>query len=284
MTELADLLPTSTDLGFRRARVIAVKSNSLTVDLGGGIDIACADGCNPLPNQWVWIAVQGSSMLAVAAIGGVYRQATITITAAATNTVTGLVNGVSMVVPKMGAFTPTVGAVLPLIWSADGSGVWAGSTPGTAYVPPPDGGGGTGGGGTVTTGTATYAATYSGSYLSTGWLSGYLGGGSPSAFFYGASRFRELQGRTILRARVNLTRFLGSGTVVVYGNPQAGPGGAPSLAYNGGTVNPTGWVSIPLGLANYMIAGSGTASLAFNFSGLSLNGIPSGTVQFDWQK
>lgn len=290
MTELSDLfaaLSSSTGAGLtsRSARVIAVKGRTLTVDLGGGIDIPCVSECNPVPDQWVYILSTGTSMIAVATLGGTYQQATVTVTSNATNTVTGVVNGLSRVVTKSGAFTASVGDVLPLHWSADSSGVWALATPGAAYVPPPAGGGGTSGGGGVTSGTATYPASWGGTYSETrnAWFPGDIF--NRGGYFYGASRFRELQGRTITGFRINLVRSAGSGPVSVFGNGQAVPSGIPPHSYSAGSVTPTGWVSLPLGLASYMIGGSGTGAIILEVGvGETLLGLPYGTLQFDWRK
>lgn len=285
MTELSDLLTAPADgVTTRTARVIAVKGRVLTVDIGGGIDIPCVDSCNPLPDQVVSILSNGTSMLAISAMNGAYKQATVTVTANATNTVTGVVNGVSKVITKMGAFTPAVGDTLPLIWAADGSAVWAGATPGAAYVPPPAGGGGTGGGGGVTTGTATYPATWAGTYNSDWTSGGLVGGGGAGAYFYGSGRFRELQGRTITGFRINLLRSSGSGSVPVYGNGQSGPSGSPPLSYSAGSVGTSGYSGLPVGLANYLIGGSGTGAIIISgFTGI-LRGLPYGTLQFDWRR
>lgn len=288
--ELADVIkPSAPAPSVRRARVISVAGRNLTVDLGGGITIPSLDSCNPVPDQWVYIIGEGSSMMAVGAIGGVYRQATLTATSSTSTTVTGLVNGVSTAVTKAGAFTVTNGDVLPLFWAADNSAVWVLGKAGVPYVPPAEGGGSSGGGGTVTTGTYTYAASRSARFAGGEWISG-----SPSAkagygiFLYGSGRFRGLQGRTITGFRANLSWSAGGGSLTVYGHPHASaPAGPASLGYNAGSRSPTGWVSLPTGLANYLIAGSGTGGLTFAQGGTifgSLHGIPSGTLQFDWRK
>lgn len=293
MTDLTDLLAApAVGITTLTARVIKVTGRTLTVDLGGtaaGVDIPCVDSCNPQPNQYVLIQSNGTSMMALGAIGGQYRQATVTVTADATNAVTGMLNGRTATITKMGAFTPTVGAVLPLIWSADGSGVWAGATPGAAYVPPAAGDGGTSsGGGTISTGTATYPATYAGVYSSAyGWASGdpsITTSLSTGGFFYGTSRFRELQGRTITGFRANIVRKGGSAAMSIYGNPQGSPSGAPSLGYSAGSSSASGWITLPIGLANYLIGGSGTGGLAITAVGVALRGLPYGTLQFDWRR
>lgn len=283
MTELADILPKPADgVTVRRARVIEVQDSSLLVDMGGGITVARLDSCNPVPGQQVYIISEGSSMTAIAAIGGAWRQDTLTVTADATDSVTGLLNGVSTVVTKMGAYTAAVGAVLPLIWSANGHAVWAGATPGAAYVPPAPGAPPTSGGGGATSGTASYAATWGGYSTGSGWHSGALVlPNNLGGFFYGASRFRELQGRTIDAVRVNLQRLSGSGSVSYEAVPNSGPStisdGGPS-----GSVGTEGWSGLPPSVASYLIAGSGTGGLVFTGSG-TLAGIPSGTLQFDWR-
>jgi hypothetical protein len=67
MTELADILPKTTDgVTVRRARVIEAQGSSLLVDMGGGITVARLDSCNPLPGQQVYIISEGSSMTAIA--------------------------------------------------------------------------------------------------------------------------------------------------------------------------------------------------------------------------
>ena len=285
MTELADILPKTTDgVTVRRARVIEAQGSSLLVDMGGGITVARLDSCNPLPGQQVYIISEGSSMTAIAAIGGAWRQSTITVTDVSATDVRGLINGVSTVIPKMGEFTPVIGDVLPLVWAADGGVAWAGGKPGLDYVPPaptapPSSGGGDG---AVTSGTASYAATWGGYSTGSGWHSGALVlPNNLGGFFYGASRFRELQGRTITAVRVNLQRLSGSGSVSYIAVPNSGPStisdGGPT-----GSVGTGGWSGLPLSVASYLIAGSGTGGLVFTGSG-TLAGIPSGTLQFDWR-
>lgn len=291
MTELSDLLAAPSDgVTSRTARVIAVKGRTLTVDLGGGIDIPCLDSCNPLPDQYVQIISNGTSMIAISAIGGVYKQATVTVTANATNTVTGVVNGVSKVITKMGAFTPAVGDTLPLIWAADGSAVWAGATPGAAYVPPPAGGGGTGGGGGITSGTTTYPVSSTSTYTASGgWLTGGGTGQSDTTtglFCYGSGRFRELQGRTIRGFRINIARNIGSGTINFYTHAYGThPSGAPALSNGPVGRGGSGWISLPVSMANWLIAGSGTGGIAiYGLPFLALFGSPYGALQFDWSR
>lgn len=283
MLELSDVIPTPDAApSIRRARVISVSGRTLKVDLGGGIDIPSLDSCNPLPDQWVYIIGEGSSMMAIGAVAGVYRQATLTVTGSTTTTVTGILNGVSTVVSKAGAYTTTAGDVLPLLWSAAGS-AWALGPGGVPYVPPADGGGSTGGGGgTITTGTISYPARDSGMYLSGRWYDGALGRNSTGAYFYGYGRFRELQGRTITGFRFYAS---GGSTASLYGHPHASkPGGAPTLGYSAGSYPATGWRSLPIGLANYLISGSGTGGLVVVGASDGWPGTPHGTLQFDWRK
>lgn len=287
MSELSDLFaaPSST-VSTRRARVISVSGRNLVVDLGGAVTIPAVASCNPVPDQSVLIAVEGSSMTAIAAIGGVNRQATLTATSSTTTTVTGLLNGASRAVTKAGAFTVTAGDELPLLWAADGSDVWVLGKAGVPYVPPPSGGGGGGGGG-VKSGTATYAATWSGSRESAGsWQSGSLRLGSTrmGGFFYGSSRFRELQGRTITGFRVNIVRASGGGSVSVFSVSNSGPGAVSLPDGPTASVSPGGWRSLPIGMANWMISGSGTGGLVIPGGSGTLRGLPYGTLQFDWRK
>jgi hypothetical protein len=285
VTELSDLLAAPSDgVTTRTARVIAVKGRVLTVDIGGGIDIPCVDSCNPQPDQVVTILSNGTSMLAVGAMNGTYRQAAVTVQGIATTYVQGLLNGTLRSITKMGSFTPTVGDTLPLIWSADGSGVWAGPPPGAAYVPPPAGGGASGGGGGITSGTASYPATWAGIYTDH-WVSGGVLVSANGSYFYGSGRFRELQGRTITGFRAYLPKVIGSASYSVFGHSLAGPsGGAPAHGYSAGSASASGWVALPIGLAGYLIAGSGTGGLTFSGSGVTLQGLPAGTLQFDWRR
>jgi len=284
VASLSDIVPeVPAGLTVRRARVISISGRSLTVDMGGPIVVQSLGACYPRPDQFVYMIGEGSSFTAIGVVNDVPRQATITVTADATNVVTGLVNGISVPITKMGAYTAAVGDTLPLIWAADGSGVWAGAKPGAAYVPPPSGGGSGGSPGGVTSGTSTYAPTYSGSYIAAQWWPGSVGGFF-AGFFYGAGRFRELQGRTIRGFRANLTRQNGSGSIPVYGNPQSGPSGVPSKDYSAGSVNPSGWTNLPIGLASYLIGGSGTGAIILEPGQGTLNGAPYGALQFDWSR
>jgi hypothetical protein len=280
VTDLADLIPDSGGVSFRRGRVISLSGRSLTVDLGAGeagIIIPSLDSCNPVPNQWVLIMVDGSSMVAVGALNGAYRQPTLIATSNQTSTVTGLLNGVSTAVTKVGSFTASAGEEFPLVWSADGSGVWVLAKAGAAYVPPPSGGGGTGGGGGTTPSsyTTNYPATKS------HWFAPGRGGGGlyldkgTGVLDYGTNRMNELQGRTILSGRVLLERLSGSGTVVVAvykGSLQSGSDG----------VSPSGWVNLNLARVAQLVNGTGATSLYLTGGG-QLKGTPSGTVQIRWR-
>lgn len=283
MTELSEVTaPPPAGLSSARLRVISVNGRTVKVDIGGGMDIPCVDSCNPVPNQYVLVQVEGSSMIATAAIGGPGRQAALTVASSTTTTVTGILNGVSTVVSKAGAYTTTAGDVLPLMWAPDGSRVWALGPGGVPYVPPEGGGGGTGGGGGITTGTYSYAATDSGMYSGGRWFDGALGRNSTGAYFYGAGRFKGLQGRTITGFRFNVS---GGSTAAVYGHPHASkPSGAPTLGYSAGSYSATGWKSLPIGLANYLISGSGTGGLVIVGAADGWPGTPQGTLQFDWRK
>ena len=223
------------DSSFRSARVIRVDGRTLTVDMGGPVEVQSLDSCNPLPDQFVLIA---EGKFAIGAVAGEVRQATVKITDHSTNTVVGLVNGVSRIISKVGSYTPTIGDVLPLFWSADASAVWAGATPGLAYVPPPvsgggagtgtagggggtsTGGGSTGGGGIVTTGTATYSATGSGWFRLPSAARGSLNlnSGATGYYEYGFNRMNELQSRSIQWGTISLPRTGGSGNVTITAN------------------------------------------------------------------
>lgn len=278
---LESLIPPTPDFRQIIARVISVSGHTLMVDLGGPVQVLAVDGCNPRPNDSVVILVSASSMTAIAAVGGPYRQSKMTVTANATNTVTGVINGVSTAIPKSGTFTATVGQDIPLFWSADGAIVWALPNEQQATSGPPPGGGSGGTPGGVTTGKSTYPptsrATWSGTWHT---LAVPVTTSLESVMFYGASRFRELQGRTITQFRAFLP---GAGTVSVFGHPHAGtPGGAPTHGYSAGSVSMGNWVSLPIGLANYLIAGSGTGGIALTGS---YNIVPSGQqLEFSWRR
>jgi len=292
VASLSDIVPeVPAGLTVRRARVISIAGRSLTVDLGGPIVVQSLGACYPRPDQFVYMIGEGSSFTAIGVVNDVPRQATITVTADATNVVTGLVNGISVPITKMGAYTAAVGDTLPLIWAADGSGVWAGAKPGAAYVPPPSGGGSGGSPGGVTSGTSTYALTGAGLYNSFvgGWLnSPALNQSSDTTglMFYGAGRFRELQGRTIRGFRVNVSRNGGTGNLNFYTHAYGSqPGGAPSLSNGPVARAGSGLISLPVSMANYLIAGSGTGGLAISGSPpVSLNMAPYCALQFDWTR
>lgn len=289
MTELADLIPDpQVDLRrlFRRGRVISVNGRSLTVDLDSGpagIVIPSYDSCNPVPDQWVDIRVDGSTMIAVGAINGDYRQPTLIATSDQTATVTGLVNGVSRAVTKVGSFTAVAGEEFPLVWSADGSGVWVLAKAGAAYTPPPSGGGG-GGGSTPGSYTTNYAPQWS------GWEAPGVTSGSgdlniskarqfaPNGYGYykyATGRFSELSSRTILSGRIYMPRVSGDGTVSLMIN--AGPSFT--------TVTPSGWVALAGTRINELIARSSAGPVDVRLaSGAGIvKGIPAGTVQIVWR-
>lgn len=278
MTELADVTAEpAPGVTFRRARVISVSGHSLTVDMGGGIQVQALDHVYPVPDQWVLLAVDGQGMTAVGAISGVVRQATLTVTSTNATTATGLLNGVSAAVVKMGSFTPSVGNVLPLVWSADGSRVWVGGPEGAATVAPPAGGGASGGSGAIGASTATYSASSSGTIMpSGGTVAGQLAlGTSRTGFFaFGVSRMNELQGRTLVAGRINLSRISGAGTVSL----TASKGGATTAQ----TVTPGGWVALSAGVLSRLVNGTGATFVYLTGSG-SLAGIPAGAVQIDWR-
>lgn len=285
MTELADLIPSPKEEAqrqFRRARVISVSGRSLTVDLdsgAGGAVIPSVDSCNPVPDQWVLILVDGSTMLAVAALNGVYRQPTLIAISDQTATVTGLVNGVSTAVTKVGTFTAVAGEEFPLVWSADGSGVWVLAKAGAAYTPPPpSGGGGGGGGGTPSSYTTNYSATSSGWFSSTGGAGNgtlMLAAGRTGYFNYGTNRMNELQGRTLLSGRIYLVRSSGSGSV----SARALKGGVFSST---ATLSPGGWLTLPPAVVAHLVAGSGATAMRLTGSG-NISGIPAGTIQITWR-
>lgn len=287
MTSLVDLIPPGVGPTFKSSKVLTVDGHLLTVDIGGSVQAFAGDGCNPRPDDTVLLLVDGSTLTAVAVLSGPYRQATVTVTASTSTTVTGLVNGVSKTMPKAGAFTVSNGQVCPLLWSADGARVWAIANEQSATSAPGAGGGGGSNPGGVSQGATTYAAKSSGQYRD---ATGDWAGGAPTtspvltgAFFYGANRFRELQGRTIRYVRAYLP---GNGSPTVWGHPHASrPGGAPTLAYNAGARAMGGWVNLPTGLGTYLASGSGTGGLAFTLaSGLAqIRGLPYGQIEIGWR-
>lgn len=280
MPSLSDLIPATTKQpSFLRARVISISGRKLTVDIGGAVVIDSLDSCNPKPDQQVLILDEGTSMLAVGAIAGPYRQATMTVVSNQTDTVTGLVNGVSKAVGKAWAFTATAGDVLPLLWSPDGSNVTALGLPGAAYIPPSGGGGGgtnPGGGGT-TTYTSYYPPTLSGTMYGSTATNGtvVLGSGKTGFYSYGKNRMNELQGRALVSARINLLRVIGSGNV----NIQSVKGTMQSALSSVGT---GGWVSLPLIRASELIAGTGETQIFVYGSG-QLKGAPGGAIEITWR-
>ena len=282
--------PAPASASMLTARVIKVEGRKLTVDLGGPIEVQCLDSCNPLPDQHVYIASDRGALMAVGAVNGVYRQPTITVSSSSETSVSGYVNGEYRLLPKMGIFVPEIGDVLPLIWSADASGVWVGSKPGVPYVPPPvsggsagsgggtsTGGGSTGGGGIVTTGTATYAATRS-AWLRSG-ASGtgnlILAGGNTGLLKYGYNRMNELQGRSIQWGSISLPRLAGSGAVTLSAT-KGGVTGATMSATPGSSVGLSG------AFLSALINGSGLTDIYVTGSG-TLAGTPYGTVRIGWR-
>lgn len=176
---------------FLFARIIEVipsaNGTRLRVDLlngSAGSEIQ-AVGSFYIPDRTVMIAVDGLLMTAVGMVDGPTRQATLTVVSSTSTTVTGVVNGESLSVPKLGTFTVSSGAVVPLLWGDDGR-VWAGGLPGEPTLPPNPGGGG-GGGGVQTFTTVVHPASTS----STGAL-------------YAVNAFKQFSGKTILSASVGL--------------------------------------------------------------------------------
>ena len=287
LPSFADLIPPQGGASFRTAKVLTVAGHVLSVDLGGSVKAFAGDGTNPRPNDTVLLLVDGSTLTAIAVLSGPYRQATITVTASDSSSVTGLINGQSRTVPKAGAFTVSNGAVCPLLWSADGARVWALASEQAATSGPGEGDGGGSNPGGVSQGATTYAPTWSGRWYGgtpAGWSAGAAdsGGVTQGAFFYGAGRFRELQGRGIRYCRAFLP---GSGTVTVYGHPHPSrPPGGPTLAYNAGARSVGGWVSLPTGLATYLASGSGNGGLAFTASPVArIQGLPYGQIEIGWR-
>lgn len=286
--ELSELIPNAA-LGsvMFQAPVIQVEGRKLTVDLGGPVIVEAVDSCNPQVGQQALILQQGTTYRAVGAFGGPYRQATITVVSSTTDTVTGVVNGVSRSVQKAWAFTPSNGDVLPLLWSPDGATVVA---LGSADTVSPGGGSGGGGGGGGGGGTSTYKTTYAPS--GSGWRS-ELGGSSVSTrspvdlnfgvggaktgyYRYGTNRFNELQGRTIVSARIKLERQSGSGNVTI----RVFKG---SLNPSSTSISPSGWVSLPLTRLNELRAGTGQTEIRVSGSGI-LRAAPSGVIEVTWRK
>src|SRR5690606_32901058 len=120
------------------------------------------------------------------------------------------------------------GDVLPLLWSPDGGQVLA---LGSADTTSPEGGGGgsgggggTGGGGGGGGGITTYKTTYV--PVASGWFapprSGpgnlQLGGTSTGYFRFATNAFNDMQGRTLVSARMKIERVSGSGNVSIQVN------------------------------------------------------------------
>lgn len=281
MSELSDLqVVAETPSPFKTARVISVSGHSLTVDFGsgaGGTVIQSTDSCNPVPDQTVLIAMDGRRPVAVGALGGPYRQATMIATGSSSTTATGVVNGVSKAVTKMGSFTVTNGDELPLIWAPDGSEVWVAAKAGVAYTPPSGGSGGSGGGSTPGSYTTSYAASSSGWYSNAGAGNGtlQLASGRTGYFNYGTNRMNELQGKTIVSGRIYLVRSSGSGSISL-------------RALKGSTFSSTqstsagGWLSLSSAVVSGLVAGTGATAVRITGSG-NINGIPGGTIQITWK-
>lgn len=279
MAELADLFPAAAEVSrsadLRPAVVLSVAGRVATVDMGGPITVSCLDSCVPVVGQTVLVGAVGSSRWAVGVVNGTYRQSFLKVTANATTTVTGILNGVSTAVSKVGAFTAGVGDNLLLIWAGDGSVPYVVAPPGVPYIPPSGGGGGGGtpppsGGGTYTT---SYAATTS--Y----WFSGFsptfgdldLSRATSAAFDYGVGRMRELASKTLISGRIYLPRVSGSGNVTL----KVGVGPGSSSTATGG------WASLPTTRLNELVAKTSLVSVFLSGSGV-LKGIPAGTIQITW--
>lgn len=272
MPGLERLIPSSEAAGeqitVKTARVISVTRNVLQVDLGGtAVQAIAVDMCNPRPNDNVVLLIQGATMTAIAVLGGPYRQATITVTADATNTVTGLINGVSTTIPKSSVFTATVGQVCPLLWSADGNRVWCLPNELQATSNPGAGTGAGGSPGGVSSGTSVYSArsmaTWYNSYHE--WSTGFARP-SPTQYgliFYGAGRFKELQGRKLTSFRAYLPKAAGSTSYVAISihDYETRPPHAPISGFSPTVRQIGGWVSLPLVKATELVDGAGTGGL-----------------------
>lgn len=289
MAGLADLIPAPAGIGFKRARVIAVSGHTLTVDMGGPVEVPAVDSCTPRPDDTVLLVVEGQTMTAIAVVGGPVRQPTITVTSSTSETVTGLLNGVSTVIPKSGTFTADAADVCPLLWTADGSRVWCLPNEQQETSGPADGGGAGGAPGGVTSGKAVYAArsmsTWFTSYSK--WVGGYA---RPSAtqdglIFYGSGRFRELQGRTLTGIRAYLPKASGPTSTVSIGlhSYSGQPGGAPIYSTLPVSRSIGGWVSLPTSFATALVGGDGTGGLMFGLvSGDALIN-SGGQIEISWR-
>jgi Alternate to MurJ len=289
--ELADLFQAGgSGINLRTARVISVAGSTVTVDLGGAVTVKTTDGCNPVPEQTVILALIGQSIYAVGALNGPYRQASITATSSTSTTVTGLINGVSTVIPKTSTATVVAGEVLPILWSADGFQKWAISKEADPTLPPPvsgggSAGGGSGGGGGVVapiTGTTYYSPTNIANYnvLTSAWagFATKINANKPGAFFYGNRRFAELQGRTITACYIALS---GGGARAASRHNRSGPvNGSTGVVAGIGTITASGNVNLGAAVGAALVAGTGTAGI---YLASGVNAISGGRLRFDWR-
>lgn len=293
--ELADLFTSAASgINLRTARVISVNRGTVVVDLGGPVSVKTTDGCNPVPNQTVILALIGESIYALGALNGPYRQATITATSSTSTTVTGLINGVSVTIPKTSTATVIAGEVLPILWSADGFQLWAISKEAAVTVPPPvvgapSSGGGSGGGGgtggtvvTVQRGTSFYSPTEIATYnlLTSSWgrFAPNISANKAGAFFYGNRRFAELQGRTIEGCWISLS---GGGARSASRHNRAGAvNGSTGVVAGLGTITASGAVDLGTAVGSALVAGTGTGGI---YLGSGVNAISGGRLQFNWR-
>jgi hypothetical protein len=128
-------------------------------------------------------------------------------------------------------------------------------------------------------------ATWFSSYSE--WKTGYA---RPSTtqyglIFYGASRFKELQGRTLTSIRAYLPKAAGPSSVVsIGGHGYAAP---PTSAPIRGTLPVSrqigGWVSLPLSLATYLVGGFGTGGLFLSLSSGDALISAGGQIEIGWR-
>lgn len=288
MTELADLFPSrspdaSRSAEIRAAIVTAVSGKMVTVDIGGPIVVRCVDSCIPVVGQTVLVGAVGTTRWALGVVDGTYRQSFIKVTANGSTTVTGILNGASTAVSKVGAFTATVGDTLLLVWAADGTYPFVVAPPGVPYIPPSGGGGGGGGGGgsPPPSGggggpyTSYYAATASG-YKSAGEIYGNVVLGFPSTYGfyrYGYGRMRELIGKTLISGAINLPRVSGSGTATI--SVVSGLGSS--------AVTTGGWAALSGTRLSALVNSPSVSQTEVHLTGSgTLKGTPAGTIQITW--
>jgi hypothetical protein len=130
---------------------------------------------------------------------------------------------------------------------------------------------------TWNTGNSTYTAI-NGNVSQSSVLDGY--------WFYGAGRFKELQGKTITGFQIYLKFVSGSTASFVYHLYGSQPSEFASWTGTLQTVNGGGWISLPTAWATTLINNAGTGGIAIvGNTASTAKGLPDGgTLKITWKK